>query len=534
MRRLFIAAALSTVAALAAPVLAQDVSPTINRLIDEGVNHSQVMTIAEHLSDQIGPRLTGSPAAHRAEAWTQEQYRAWGLKNVHKEAFPFGRGWWIEHASARMIAPRPVDLVAIPIAWTPSTNGPVTAPVVLAPIKTAAEFAKWKGKLAGKIVLTSAPDTGSEPSEAAFRRLDAAEIGKLDTYQMPRDSNLSGALKRLSFAHDLAEFLKSEGAVAYVTESRSDGKLIHGEGYQYEAGDSPALPGFELAAEDYRRLARLSIAGVQPTLELNSVTHYDDSDPNAYNVIAEIPGADPRAGYVMAGAHLDSWTAGDGATDNGAGSAMVMEAARIIAATGIRPRRTIRFALWEGEEQGLLGSIAWTEAHLATRGDANEGKKTGFARYLGWGQDWPVTPRAGWGELAAYFNIDNGSGKLRGLYAEDNPAVVPIFHQWLAPFAAFGADNVVMRRTGSTDHWSMQQVGAPGFQFIQDPLDYESRTHHTSADTYDHLKADDMREGATILAALLVDAADADKPLPRTPIPTKAAKLDPFAYDAGE
>ena len=529
----------------------------INRIIDEGINHSQVMVTAEYLADQIGPRLTASPGAHKAEAWTQDQFRRWGLQNVHKEAFAFGRGWWIEHASARMVTPRAVDLVAIPIAWTPPTDGPVAAPVVLAPIKTAADFAKWHGRLTGRIVLVTAPDAGSEPGEAAFRRLDAAEIDKLDAYQLPREANTAATLKRLGFAKDLAAFLKAEGAVAYVTQSRSDGKLIHGEGYQYEVGNSPPLPGFEMAAEDYRRLARLTIAGGQPTLELDARVHYEDGDRNAYNVLAEIPGTDPKAGYVMAGAHLDSWVAGDGATDNGAGSAMVMEAARILAATGVRPKRTIRFALWEGEEQGLLGSIAWTEAHLATRGDPNAPLKTGFARYLGFGQDWPVTPKPGWGELAAYFNIDNGSGKLRGLYAEDNPAVVPIFKAWLAPFAAFGADNVAMGRTGATDHWSMPQVGAPGFQFIQDPLDYGSRTHHTSADTYDHLKADDMRTaiifanrkttvrdlaltaadmrpGATIRAALLLDAANADRPLPRTPIPTRGTKADPFVYDAGD
>lgn len=532
MRRPLLAAALLTAAA---PALAQDKADQLNRIIDQGINHSQVMATAAYLSDRIGPRLTGSPAAHAAEAWTQDQYRRWNLKNVHKEPFAFGRGWWIEHASARMVGPRPVDLVAIPIAWTPPTGGPVTAPVVLAPIKSAADFDKWKGKLAGRIVLVSVPDAGSEPDAAPFRRLDDAAIAKLDTYQLPRDpANMAATLKRIGFAKELGAFLKAEGAVAYLTQSRSDGKLVHGEGYQYETGNSPALPGFELAAEDYRRLARLTMAGDPPTVELLAQVHYEDADPNAYNVLAEIPGMDPHAGYVMAGAHLDSWVAGDGATDNGAGSAMVMEAARIIAATGIRPRRTIRFALWQGEEQGLLGSIAWTEAHLATRGDPGAPAKTGFARYLGFAQDWPVTPKPGWGELAAYFNIDNGSGKLRGLYAEDNPAVVPIFKEWLAPFAAFGAGNVVMRRTGSTDHWSMQQVGAPGFQFIQDPLDYESRTHHTSADTYDHLKADDMRQGATILAALLVDAANADKPLPRTPLPTKGTKLDPFAYDAGE
>ncbi len=230
----------------------------------------------------------------------------------------------------------------------------------------------------------------------------------------------------------------------------------------------------------------------------------------------------------MAGGHLDSWVAGDGATDDGAGVMMVMEAARILAKIGVRPRRTIRFALWAGEEQGILGSLAYVEQHLATRG-VGQNTQTGLARYMGWSNRWPVTPQPGYNDLAAYFNIDNGGGKLRGIYAENNPAVVPIFREWLAPLSSLGAKDVVISKTGGTDHVFMQAVGIPGYQFIQDPLDYESRTHHSSADTFDKLKGDDMRQGSIVLASVLLNAANMDKPLPRA-VPQQPKVTDPFAY----
>jgi Zn-dependent M28 family amino/carboxypeptidase len=254
---------------------------------------------------------------------------------------------------------------------------------------------------------------------------------------------------------------------------------------------------------------------------------FDDSDPNAYDIIADIPGSAKDGSYVMAGAHLDSWVAGDGAADNGAGSAMIMEAARILSRIGVKPKRTIRFALWAGEEQGLLGSLAYVENHFATRG--GDASATGLARYMGWGNRWPINTKPEWSKMAAYFNIDNGSGKLRGIYAENNPAVVPIFKEWLAPFNSMGASSVVIRKTGGTDHVFMQAVGLPGFQFIQDPLDYGSRIHHSSLDTFDHLKGDDMRQAAVILAAFLWNAANGDA-LPRPPLPTQPVKTDPFAY----
>lgn len=532
----FLLAATAALPVVARPVAAQPAGAqdraAIARIIDEGMNRSQVMVTAEHLTDVIGPRLTNSPGMRKAEAWTQDEYRRWGLSNVHKEAYPFGRGWWIEKSSVRMITPRPLQLTAIPIAWTPPTQGTISAPIVVAPMKRARDFARYKGQLAGRIVLVSQPGTGSEMTEAPFHRYSGEELGRLDRFEQPKyDPEADGrTLRRIGFERERDAFLKAEGALAYATISYRDGMLLHGEGYMFETGKSPSLPGVQIAAEDYRRLARLAKLGPAPTIEIMSDTRYDDSDPNAYNIFAEIPGSDPKAGYVMAGAHLDSWVAGDGATDNAAGSAMVMEAARILSTLRVRPKRTIRFALWSGEEQALLGSLAWVEKNLATRGGPDDPPLTGERRYYEWPMRWPVNRQPGYDQLAAYFNIDNGSGRFRGIYAENNPAAAPIFEQWMAPFRSMGMTQVAVAPTGGTDHVFMQAVGAPGFQFIQDPLDYGSRTHHSSADTYDHLKGDDMRQGATILAAFLLDAADAEKPLPRPPVPTRPAVTDPFAY----
>ncbi|MCU6452725.1 M20/M25/M40 family metallo-hydrolase [Sphingomonas sp. A2-49] len=516
----------AVVALGAAPAPAQD-RAAVATIIDQGTNHSQVVQTAQYLTDVIGPRLANSPGARQAEEWTQRRFREWGLRNVRKEGFVFGRGWSIDRASVRMVTPRVVQLTAIPIAWTPGTNGTITAPVVVAPITRERDFARYRGQLRGKIVMVTLPRAAGDPTDIAFRRLSGDDIGKLDQFQQPSydPATADRRTRRLAFAKQLDAFLKAEGAVAMATMSYRDGKLVHGEGYLFGVGDTPSLPAVQIAQEDYLRLARLAKTGPAPTLEIASDVRFDDSDTQAYNVIAELPGTDPKAGYVMAGAHLDSWVAGDGAADNAAGSAEVMEAARILAASGIRPKRTIRFVLWAAEEEGLLGSVAYAKAHLARRGPGDpQGTDLGHATR------WPIVPLAGHGEVAAYFNIDNGSGRLRGLYAENSPAVVPIFRDWLAPFASMGAGNVVARQTGGTDHMTFQQLGIPGFQFIQDPLDYGSRVHHSSVDTFDHLRAEDLRQGSIVLASVLLSAANADKALPRPPLPTQPVVTDPFAY----
>jgi carboxypeptidase Q len=537
MSRLFAAVSAVALLAAASPSLAQDVDlVAVNGILDQGLNHSQVMQTAGHLTDVIGGRLTNSPAMRQAEQYTQARFRDWGLSNVHTEGFEFGRGWSIVRSSARMIEPRPLDLHAIPIAWTPGTGGVISGAVVVAPITSAGQFDAWKGKLRGKIVMVTLPDTGSEPDEAPFLRLTDAQLAERTGYVQPKNDPAAAerALRsgQADFAGKLDAFLKEEGAIALVRMSARDGDLLHGTGSGFRVGATPTVPGMELAAEDYRRLARLALTDTPPTLELMSEVQYDDTDVNAYNVLADIPGTGRSSEYVMAGAHLDSWVAGDGASDNAAGSAVVMEAARILKAMNVKPKRTIRFALWAGEEQGLWGSLAYVDQHLATRAPLTDPALAGLTNGRSWRARWPIQPRPGYSDLVAYFNIDNGSGKIRGINAEGNVAAAPILAEWLKPFESLGVTTVGLRPSGGTDHVYMQTVGVPGFQFIQDPLDYNSRIHHTSVDTYDHLKADDLRQAAVVLASILLSAANSDEPLPRMPLPTLPTASDPFAYPA--
>ena len=528
----FNALLLATAAFVATPALAA--ANDTARIIDEGMNRSQVMITAHELMDDIGPRLTISSNMQRAQKWALDKFGSYGLANVHREPFVFGRGWDIVDSDVRLVSPRPIKLSAIPIAWTPPTNGTVTTQLVVAPMSRPEHFAAYHGKLAGKIVLVTLPGDGSETTDPPFHRLTAEEIAKEDKYQPvhfdPAEEN--GFLKRIDFYRQMDKFLAAEGAVAWVRKARTDGKLNFGEGYQHAVGDSPKLPGIEIAAEDYRRLTRMAKMGDNPTLEIKSDVRYLDDDHNAYNIVADLPGTDPKAGYVMAGAHFDSWVAGDGASDNGAGSVVVMEAARILRQLGARPKRTIRFALWSGEEQGLYGSANYVQQHLASRPAA-----TGPGGVLLWDElirKYPATPLPGYGALKAYFNIDNGSGKIRGIYSEGNAAAVPLLQDWLKPFESMGAGTVVAGPTTGTDHEPFQAVSIPGYQFIQDPLDYETRVHHSSIDTLDHMKADDLRQAAVVMAGMLLAAANSDKELPRSPLPTQPLPSDPFKYDYPE
>ncbi|WGM31332.1 M20/M25/M40 family metallo-hydrolase [Brevundimonas sp. NIBR11] len=535
MSRLLILLASAALAAplIAAPASAQSVDRVaVNGILDQGLNHSQVMQTAAHLTDNIGGRLTNSPAMREAEAWTQRQFRDWGLSNVHAEGFEFGRGWSIVRSSARMTEPRVIDLRAIPIAWTPGTDGTITAGVIVAPMTKVADFDRYRGQLRGKIVMISQPTPGSEPAEAPFRRLTDDQLRSGASYVQPQYSPaaIERQLATADFAAALDAFLVEEGALAMVRMSARDGGLLHGTGYAFRVGQTPKTPGMELSAEDYRRLARLARTDTPPMLELNSEVQFHDEDTQAYNIFADIPGTDRSGEYVMAGAHLDSWVASDGASDNAAGSAVVMEAARILMQLGVRPKRTIRFALWNGEEQGLLGSLAYIDRHVATRAPFTDPTLAALPVNRSWRHRWPIQPREGYGDLTAYFNLDNGSGRIRGINAEGNVAAAPIFQEWLAPFATLGASTVSLRNAGGTDHVYMQTVGIPGYQFIQDPLDYDSRIHHTSIDSYDHLKADDLRQAAVIMASFLLNAANRDQPLPRMPLPTQPTPSDPFEY----
>jgi hypothetical protein len=523
---LLASAALATAAAPAAASPAE-----INRIIDEGLSHSQAMANASELMDGIGGRLTNSENFDRAADWALGKFRQYGLENVHKESYPFGLGWNLDGWSARMVEPRNYVMRAMPVAWSPATNGALTAPVILAPMSKPEHFVKWRGKLAGKIVMVSLPGEPRQWSTSPFRRYESSDLAKLDTYELPADDLrvYKEFVKGDKFPLELSRFLKSEGAVGMVRKSYRDWGLVSGEGYLIQPGNTLALPFMELGAEDYRRLARLDTAGRPPVISLEIDARFNDRDLTADNLIADISGSDPNAGYVMAGGHFDSWIAADGATDDGVPSVIVIEAARIIKSLGVRPKRTIRFALWSGEEQAIMGSTAYIEQHMAHRPvDPSLGPLDYFAEWPG---AFPIQKKPGYDQLKAYFNLDNGAGKIRGIYAENNVGAIPLLRKWLSPFDSMGADTVVASKTGGTDHEYMQAVGLPGFQFIQDPLDYGGVTHHSNADALDHAPPDDVRQAATVLAAMLWQAANDDEVLPRPPLPTAPSKSNPFKVE---
>ncbi len=519
----------------ASPIgLSAQSSGDIAEIMDEGLNRSEIQQTAHELVDGIGPRLTNSTNMRKAEDWAVEKLRALGLQNVRKEGFEFGRGWEMISSDVQMLGPRPLELTAIPVAWTPSTNGPIEAEIIVAPISEEAHFDAYRGKLAGKIVLISIPGTGDEPTRAPFRRLSSSEISERDTIRLPQydPDSLERRLKRRDYSLKLDAFLASEGAVAWAKRSYRDGKLLHGTGYTHKAGKSPTLPGIEISAEDYRRLARLAKTGPAPRLRIDTNTRFVDGDTKSYNIIGDLPGSDPKAGYVMAGAHIDSWHGADGAVDNAAGVVTILEAMRILKETGARPKRTIRVAFWGAEEQGLYGSMAYVRKHLVSREGEQSIPEADISTH--WRYLYPIKPKPGFYDMKAYFNMDNGSGKFRGIHAEGNIGAESLLRKWLSPFSDLGAGSVVSGNTGGTDHVYMQAVGLPAFQFIQDPLDYFARLHHTNADTFDHLRPDDLRQASVVMAGVLLAAANDPKTLPREPLPQQPTDTDPFGYEYPE
>ncbi len=502
----------------------------VTRIRAEGFERSQVMDTLFQLTDVIGPRLTGSPQAKEASEWTRQQLASWGLANAHLEAYPFGRGWSYSRASLRMVAPREVPLAALPKAWTPGTSGPVRGALVEVKIDSEKDLEQYKGKLAGKVLLmveTPRPERRPEPSEgevAPIHRYSQAELGDLAQYDIPGEHTedwRQRALRRHRLQKATNEFLSQEGALAAVAVSaRGNGLLRVTGGGSWVPGENVGIPSVILAHESYESLRRLLAAGKKVELEVDVAARFHDEDKNLYDTIAEIPGTGgPRGEVVMAGAHLDSWHSGTGATDNAVGCAVVMEAVRILKALGVKPRRTIRVALWTGEEEGLLGSIAYVKAHFASRPPVTDPKQKEIPADLR-DDTWPITPLPEHARLSAYFNLDNGGGKIRGIYAQENAAARPLFAAWLEPLHDLGADTVTLRGTDSTDHISFDQVGIPGFQFIQDELDYSNRTHHTNLDVYDRVSRKDLMQSAVVLASFLYDAAMRPEPFPRKPLPT--------------
>jgi carboxypeptidase Q len=497
---------------------------TISRIRYEGFHNSQVMQFASGLMDSIGERLTGSPNMKRANEWTRDQLTAIGLSNSHLEAWgPFGRGWANQSVNVRMTSPDIAPLLVYAKAWTPGTNGVVQGKCIRVTIDDKKDFDKYKGKLAGMIVIFGA-DTEVKPiAEAPYKRLSDDDLAKLAEYQISSEHppfRYADYIKRQQFIKDLNQFFADEKVLAVIDHSRGTaggGTVFVQSGGSYKTGETTTVPQLTLASEHWTRIARLLQQKKDVTLELNVANTFYDDDPMQYDTIAEIPGTDKKDEVVMLGAHLDSWHAGTGATDNGAGTIVMMEAVRILKALDIKPRRTIRIGLWSGEEEGLLGSQGYVEQHFGSRPPMDapgmKGMPTLMRREAG-----PVTVKPEQAKVSAYFNVDNGTGKIRGVYLQENAAVAPIFEAWMKPFKDLGMTTITMRNTGGTDHQSFDAVGIPGFQFIQDPIEYETRTHHSNMDVYDRLQPDDLKQISVIVAGFVYDAAMRDQMLPRKPI----------------
>jgi hypothetical protein len=496
----------------------------VSRIRDEGFGRSRVMETLAHLTDRIGSRLTGSPGMRAANEWTRDRLEQWGLENAAVEPWGrFGRGWSFDRASVHMVSPLRSPLLALPEAWTPGTAGAQRGQAMRVTLDDEEDFAEHRGKLAGKVLFLDDERDAPPAERPEFRRYTVEELEELSEFPVPRtrdpEENRKRALERRRRAEALREFLAGEGVLATVEVSGwGAGILRVGGGGSRDPGDETGPPSLVMAAEHYGWVVRLLDEGQSVELEIDVDARFHDDDLDAYNTLAEIPGAGRKDEVVMVGAHLDSWHAAAGANDNAAGSAVAMEAVRILEALGVRPRRTIRIALWSGEEQGLLGARAYVERHFASRPEPADPEVRALPRALQ-PPTWPLRLAPAHAKLSAYFNVDNGSGKIRGVYTQGNVAVGPIFERWLEPFADLGADTVTHRDTGSTDHVAFDEVGLPGFQFIQDGLDYGTRTHHSNLDHFDHAVEDDLKQASVVLASFVYHAAMREDLLPRGPMP---------------
>jgi hypothetical protein len=497
---------------------------TITRIRYEGFHNSKIMELASGLMDSIGERLTGSPNMKRANDWTRDKLTEMGLSNAHLEAWgPFGRGWANQYVNARMTSPDITPLIVYAKAWTPGTNGVVTGKCIRANIEDRKDFEKYRGKLAGMIVIFG-PDAEVKPIvEPPYKRLADDDLAKIGEYQIPGERppfRLAEMLRRRQFIKDLNQFFADEKVLAVIDHSRGTsggGTVFVQSGGSYKPGETTTIPQLTMASEQWNRIARLLDQKKDVAVELNVANAFYDDDPMQYDTIAEIPGTDRKDEVVMLGAHLDSWHAGTGATDNGAGSVVMMEAVRILKALDIKPRRTIRIGLWSGEEEGLLGSQGYVEQHFGSRPPMEDPNMKGMPTLLR-REAGPVSVKPEQAKISAYFNVDNGTGKIRGVYLQENEAVAPIFESWMKPFKDLGMTTLTMRNTGGTDHLSFDAVGIPGFQFIQDPIEYETRTHHSNMDVYDRLQPDDLKQMAVIVASFVYETAMRDQMMPRKPI----------------
>lgn len=493
----------------------------IEKIKNEGLKNSKVMDIAFQLTDVNGPRLTGSPGLTNAGNWALKEMASWGVTGGKLEPWgTFGKGWDLKKSYVAMNAPYYKPLIAYPKTWTKGTGGLKKADILLVKAKDSAELQTYAGKMKGKVILLYRQDTlkpsyqpdavrytddelykmaaAEAPAAQQARPMTAADSAamrqRFEAFRRNAGGNIAGRVK---------EMATKEGALALLSMSPRghEGTLFVQGGGSYAADAPENMTDLMLTFEDYMTFCRLANAGIPVSLEMDVVTAFHQNDLTGYNVIAEIKGTDPKLKdeIVMLGGHLDSWHGSTGATDNAAGCAVMMEAMRIIKAIGIKPKRTIRIALWSGEEQGLLGSRAYVKNHFAD----------------------PATMKLlpNHEKLSAYYNIDNGTGKIRGIYTQGNVDVKDIFANWLLPFHDMGAKTVTVSNTGGTDHQSFDAVGLPGFQFIQDEIEYDTRTHHTNMDSYDHLQAADLQQMSVIVASFVYQTAMRDAKIPRKPLP---------------
>ena len=516
-------------------------SPDLNmyqRIREEGLYHSHIMEYASALTDDIGPRLTGSPNMAKANAWTRDQFIAMGCSNAHLESWgEFGMGWQQLNTWVRMTAPDTAVFIAQAAPWSPATNGPTNGSAIWLDVKSEKDLDQYKGKLAGKIVLAGDMREVGNIDLPLFTHYNEKELQGLEAYPLTNpdadfDKFVQEYLARITLRGKIGKFAADEHAAAILIPSRdagrhggSGGTILDdsGEGldwFAYKREHIAPLPIVVTAIENYGRVYRLLKANVPVNIELNVDTKFTGDHEQGYDTVAEIPGTDPKLKdeIVMVGGHLDSWAAGTGATDNGAGSLVAMEVMRILNALGAKPRRTIRVALWSGEEEGMFGSSGYVKQHFGSFPLSDTPEQRQLPEFVRKSAG-PLTVKPEQKLVSAYFNVDNGGGRIRGVYLQGNAAVAPIFAQWLAPLKDLGVTTLTLRNTGGTDHLSFDAVGIPGFQFIQDELDYETRTHHSNMDTYERLIPDDMKQAAVVEAIFVYNAAMRDQMLPRKPLP---------------
>jgi len=508
------------------------------RIRDEGFEHSRIMQYASALTDDIGPRLTGSPNMARANAWTRDQLTAMGCVNAHLDDWgEFGMGWQQLNTWVRMTSPDTAVFIAQATPWSPATSGPVTAPVVYVNIQDEKDFDQYHGKLDGKIVLLGDMRPVPPVDQALFSRYTDQQLQEIAQFpiQGPNPEfqrRLRMYMERMKLTDKLIQFLADEHALAVIRPSRdgrdgggSGGTIFDDNGASmgrtpYIRGHEMKVPTVVMAIENYGRMYRLLEAHVPVTVQMDVETKFTGDHEHGYDTVAEIPGTDPnlKDQVVMVGGHLDSWIAGTGATDNGAGTLVAMEVMRILTALHVQPRRTIRIALWSGEEEGLFGSRGYVKEHFGFAPLSTAPDQAALPEFMRRAAG-PLEIKPEQRLISGYFNLDNGSGKVRGVYLQDNAAVGPIFAQWIKPLKDLGVTTLTMQNTGGTDHLSFDAVGIPGFQFIQDELDYETRTHHSNMDVYEELQPSDLKQAAVVEAIFVYNTAMRDQMLPRKPLP---------------